>query len=152
MSWHARLAPSRRIWASSLTLPLRNPHPPSTMQAIRADPRAHGRKRGKHRYNAIAKHLTAAGHLTRASVFDDSTQRPTWVTRAYRTPANNQQHTDLGIAASEQIRPEEPSQEHDRGDIPGEVPARLNRRPAPAHGGEAAYDSGGRYRWCCGAT
>ncbi|MEU5666498.1 hypothetical protein [Streptomyces longwoodensis] len=85
---------------------LRDPRLPSTMEAIRADLQSRGWKMGKDRYNAIAKRLTAAGHLARVSVFDESTQRPTWVTRVYRNPANNQQYVDLGIAASEQVRPE----------------------------------------------
>lgn len=85
---------------------LRDPRLPSTMEAIRADLQARGWKMGKDRYNAIAKRLTAAGHLARVSVFDESTQRPTWVTRVYRNPANNAQYIDLGIAATEQVRPE----------------------------------------------
>ncbi|MEU3862768.1 hypothetical protein AB0F03_36605 [Streptomyces sp. NPDC028722] len=76
------------------------------MEAIRADLQAHGWKMGKDRYNAIAKRLTAAGHLARVSVFDESTQRPTWVTRVYRNPANNSQYVDLGIAASVQVSAE----------------------------------------------
>ncbi|MFF3312952.1 hypothetical protein [Streptomyces sp. NPDC002952] len=73
------------------------------MEAIRSDLQARGWKMGKDRYNAIAKRLTAAGHLARISVFDEATQRPTWVTRVYRNPANNTQYVDLGIAASEQV-------------------------------------------------
>ncbi|MER6433188.1 hypothetical protein ABT272_36520 [Streptomyces sp900105245] len=82
---------------------LRDPGLPSTMEAIRADLQARGWKMGKDRYNAIAKRLTTAGHLARVSVFDESTQRPTWVTRVYRNPANNAQYVDLGIAASQQV-------------------------------------------------
>ncbi|MEU2271983.1 hypothetical protein ABZ568_37250 [Streptomyces olindensis] len=85
---------------------LRDPHLPSTMEAIRRDLQARGWKMGKDRYNAIAKRLTAAGHLARVSVFDESTQRPTWVTRVYRNPANNTQYVDLGIAATEQVSAE----------------------------------------------
>ncbi|GAA3140247.1 hypothetical protein [Streptomyces echinatus] len=85
---------------------LRDPRLPSTMEAIRADLQAQGWKMGKDRYNGIAKRLTAAGHLARVSVFDESTQRPTWVTRVYRNPANNAQYVDLGIAATQQVRPE----------------------------------------------
>ncbi|MFG2637954.1 hypothetical protein ACGFX8_29700 [Streptomyces sp. NPDC048362] len=82
---------------------LRDPRLPSTMEAIRADLQARGWKMGKDRYNAIAKRLTSAGHVARVPVFDDSTQRPTWVTRVYRNPANNAQYVDLGIAASQQV-------------------------------------------------
>ncbi|MGW1270081.1 hypothetical protein [Streptomyces sp. NPDC002491] len=85
---------------------LRDPRLPSTMEAIRADLQAHGWKMGKDRYNGIAKRLTAAGHLARVSVFDESTQRPTWVTRVYRNPANNTQYVDLGIAASQEVSTE----------------------------------------------
>ncbi|MFG3207839.1 hypothetical protein [Streptomyces sp. NPDC048192] len=85
---------------------LRDPRLPSTMEAIRADLQAHGWKMGKDRYNAIARRLTAAGHLARVPVYDESTQRPTWVTRVYRNPANNSQYVDLGIAATEQARAE----------------------------------------------
>lgn len=85
---------------------LRDPRLPSTMEAIRADLQSRGWKMGKDRYNAIAKRLTAAGHLARVSVFDESSQRPTWVTRVYRNPANNAQYVDLGIAVTEQVRPE----------------------------------------------
>ncbi|MEU4878305.1 hypothetical protein [Streptomyces sp. NPDC021608] len=85
---------------------LRDPRLPSTMEAIRGDLQAHGWKMGKDRYNAIAKRLTAAGHLARVSIFDESTQRPTWVTRVFRNPANNTQYVDLGIAASEQVSAE----------------------------------------------
>ncbi|MFG2284013.1 hypothetical protein ACGFNQ_35675 [Streptomyces asoensis] len=85
---------------------LRDPRLPSTMEAIRGDLQAQGWKMGKDRYNAIAKRLTAAGHLARVSVFDESTQRPTWVTRVFRNPANNTQYVDLGIAASEQVSAE----------------------------------------------
>ncbi|MFE9927147.1 hypothetical protein ACFYQA_38230 [Streptomyces sp. NPDC005774] len=83
---------------------LRDPRLPSTMEAIRADLQARGWKMGKDRYNAIAARLTKAGHLARVSVYDDTTQRPTWVTRVYRNPANNEQYVDLGIAASAQVR------------------------------------------------
>ncbi|MFF9607659.1 hypothetical protein ACF1GY_36265 [Streptomyces sp. NPDC014684] len=85
---------------------LRDPRLPSTMESIRADLQARGWKMGKDRYNAIAKRLTAAGHLARVSVFDESTQRPTWVTRVYRNPANNAQYIDLGIPATQQVRTE----------------------------------------------
>ncbi|PWI05681.1 hypothetical protein DIZ27_37760 [Streptomyces sp. NWU339] len=85
---------------------LRDPRLPSTMEAIRADLQARGWKMGKDRYNAIAARLTKAGHLARLSVYDDTTQRPTWVTRVYRNPANNEQYVDLGIAASAQVSTE----------------------------------------------
>ncbi|MFF7566627.1 hypothetical protein ACFZB4_42560 [Streptomyces pseudovenezuelae] len=85
---------------------LRDPRLPSSMEAIRTDLQARGWKMGKDRYNAIAKRLTAAGHLARVSVFDASTGRPTWVTRVYRNPANNEQYVDLGIAASQQLSDE----------------------------------------------
>ncbi|MEU1853737.1 hypothetical protein ABZ499_31855 [Streptomyces sp. NPDC019990] len=85
---------------------LRDPRLPSTMEAIRRDLQARGWKMGKDRYNAIAKRLTAAGHLARVSVFDESTHRPTWVTRVYRNPANNTQYVDLGIAATQQASAE----------------------------------------------
>ncbi|MFJ5646347.1 hypothetical protein [Streptomyces sp. NPDC093223] len=85
---------------------LRDPRLPSTMEAIRADLQAQGWKMGKDRYNGIAKRLTTAGHLARVSVFDESTGRPTWVTRVYRNPANNTQYIDLGITASQQVSPE----------------------------------------------
>ncbi|MGA5284830.1 hypothetical protein ACPCSK_31170 [Streptomyces griseoincarnatus] len=82
---------------------LRDPRLPSTMEAIRRDLQAQGWKMGKDRYNAIAGRLTKAGHLARVSVYDEATQRPTWVTRVYRNPANNEQYVDLGIAASQQV-------------------------------------------------
>ncbi|MEU3664014.1 hypothetical protein AB0E77_30365 [Streptomyces sp. NPDC032940] len=82
---------------------LRDPRLPSTMEAIRRDLQAQGWKMGKDRYNAIAARLTKAGHLARVSVYDEATQRPTWVTRVYRNPANNEQYVDLGIAASQQV-------------------------------------------------
>ncbi|MFF9212880.1 MULTISPECIES: hypothetical protein [unclassified Streptomyces] len=85
---------------------LRDPRLPSTMEAIRSDLQARGWKMGKDRYNTIAKRLTAAGHLARVCIFDESTQRPTWVTRVYRNPANNTQYVDLGIAATEQANAE----------------------------------------------
>ncbi|MFF4457822.1 hypothetical protein [Streptomyces goshikiensis] len=82
---------------------LRDPQLPSTMEAIRKDLQARGWKMGKDRYNAIAGRLTKAGHLARVSVYDEAAQRPTWVTRVYRNPANNQQYIDLGITASSQV-------------------------------------------------
>ncbi|AIS02439.1 hypothetical protein [Streptomyces glaucescens] len=82
---------------------LRDPRLPSTMEAIRRDLQAQGWKMGKDRYNAIQARLTKAGHLARVSVYDPVTQRPTWVTRVYRNPANNEQYVDLGIAASQQV-------------------------------------------------
>ncbi|MEV5099996.1 hypothetical protein ACFC5H_31730 [Streptomyces rochei] len=85
---------------------LRDPRLPSTMEAIRRDLQAQGWKMGKDRYNAIAGRLTKAGHLARVSVYDEATQRPTWVTRVYRNPANNEQYVDLGIAASQQVSAE----------------------------------------------
>ncbi|MFF8366907.1 hypothetical protein ACF05F_33545 [Rhodococcus erythropolis] len=85
---------------------LRDPRLPSTMEAIRRDLQAQGWKMGKDRYNAIAARLTKAGHLARVSVYDEATQRPTWVTRVYRNPANNEQYVDLGIAASQQVSAE----------------------------------------------
>ncbi|MEU5225193.1 hypothetical protein AB0G55_21485 [Streptomyces toyocaensis] len=85
---------------------LRDPRLPSTMEAIRRDLQAQGWKMGKDRYNAIQARLTKAGHLARVSVYDNTTQRPTWVTRVYRNPANNEQYVDLGIAASQQVSSE----------------------------------------------
>ncbi|MCF3960484.1 hypothetical protein [Streptomyces fuscigenes] len=82
---------------------LRDPRLPSTMDAIRTDLQARGWKMGKDRYNAIAKRLTSAGHLARVSVFDAASQRPTWVTRVFRNPANNTQYVDLGITATQQV-------------------------------------------------
>ena len=82
---------------------LRDPRLPSTMEAIRRDMQAQGWKMGKDRFNAIAARLTKAGHLARVSVYDETTQRPTWATRVYRNPANNEQYVDLGIAASQQV-------------------------------------------------
>jgi hypothetical protein len=85
---------------------LRDPRLPSTMEAIRRDLQSQGWKMGKDRYNAIAGRLTKAGHLARVPVYDETTQRPTWVTRVYRNPANNEQYVDLGITASMQVRAE----------------------------------------------
>ncbi|MEU6687711.1 hypothetical protein [Streptomyces sp. NPDC046832] len=85
---------------------LRDPRLPSTMEAIRRDMQAQGWKMGKDRFSAIAARLTKAGHLARIPVYDETTQRPTWVTRVYRNPANNEQYVDLGIAASQQVSPE----------------------------------------------
>ncbi|MFE3626689.1 hypothetical protein [Streptomyces goshikiensis] len=85
---------------------LRDPQLPSTMEAIRKDLQARGWKMGKDRYNAIAGRLTKAGHLARISVYDEVAQRPTWVTRVYRNPANNQQYIDFGITASSQVSTE----------------------------------------------
>ncbi|MEV5177132.1 hypothetical protein AB0L10_40100 [Streptomyces flaveolus] len=85
---------------------LRDPRLPSTMEAIRQDLQAQGWKMGKDRYNAIQARLTKAGHLARVPVYDPATQRPTWATRVYRNPANNEQYVDLGIAASQQVSAE----------------------------------------------
>ncbi|MER5293537.1 hypothetical protein ABT382_15865 [Streptomyces pharetrae] len=85
---------------------LRDPRLPSTMEAIRRDFQAQGWKMGKDRYSAIQARLTKAGHLARVPVYDPVTQRPTWVTRVYRNPANNEQYVDLGIAASQQVSAE----------------------------------------------
>ncbi|OSZ56446.1 hypothetical protein OQI_32900 [Streptomyces pharetrae CZA14] len=85
---------------------LRDPRLPSTMEAIRRDFQAQGWKMGKDRYNAIQARLTKAGHLAHVPVYDPVTQRPTWVTRVYRNPANNEQYVDLGIAASQQVSAE----------------------------------------------
>ncbi|MFF3139892.1 hypothetical protein [Streptomyces mirabilis] len=85
---------------------LRDPRLPSTMEAIRADLQARGWKMGKDRYNGIARRLTKAGHLARVSVYDETTQRPVWVTRVYRNPANNDQYVDLGIQATSQLSAE----------------------------------------------
>ncbi|MGA5508886.1 hypothetical protein [Streptomyces umbrinus] len=86
---------------------LRDPRLPSTMEAIRTDLQEHrGWKMGKDRYNGIAKRLTKAGHLARVSVYDETIQRPVWVTRVYRNPANNDQYVDLGIQATSQLSAE----------------------------------------------
>jgi hypothetical protein len=82
---------------------LRDPWLPSTMEAIRKDLQTQGWKMGKDRYNAIAGRLTKAGHLARIPAYDEATQRPTWVTRVYRNPANNGQYVDLGITTSMQV-------------------------------------------------
>ncbi|MEW1685428.1 hypothetical protein [Streptomyces sp. NPDC093594] len=85
---------------------LRDPRLPSTMEAIRRDLQAQGWRMGKDRYNPIQARLTKAGHLARVSVYDPATQRPTWVTRVYRNPANNEHYVDLGISASQQVSAE----------------------------------------------
>ncbi|MFD3572141.1 hypothetical protein [Streptomyces sp. NPDC058667] len=85
---------------------LRDPWLPSTMEAIRGDLQAQGWKMGKDRYNAISGRLAKAGHLARIPAYDEATQRPTWVTRVYRNPANNEQYVDLGITASMQVNAE----------------------------------------------
>ncbi|GHJ18881.1 hypothetical protein [Streptomyces albus] len=83
---------------------LRDPRLPSTMEAIRKDLQMRlGWKMGKDRYKAIAARLTRAGHMARIPAYDSATQRPTWVTRVYRNPANNEQYVDLGITASMQV-------------------------------------------------
>ncbi|MFC8495894.1 hypothetical protein ACFUJU_34880 [Streptomyces sp. NPDC057235] len=85
---------------------LRVPWLPSTMEVIRRDLQAQGWKMGKDRYNAIAGRLTKAGHLARIPAYDEATQRPMWVTRVYRNPANNDQYVDLGITESVQVNAE----------------------------------------------
>ncbi|MGW4254153.1 hypothetical protein [Streptomyces californicus] len=82
---------------------LRDPGLPSTAAAVRKDFEALGWKMGKQRYAQIEARLTKAGHLARLPAFNVSTGRPTWVTRVYRNPANNQQYVDLGISASLQV-------------------------------------------------
>ncbi|WP_331734763.1 hypothetical protein [Streptomyces sp. NBC_00887] len=85
---------------------LRDPRLPSTMEAIRGDLQARGWKMGKDRYKTITARLTRAGHLSRVPAYDSTTERPTWVTRVYRNPANNEQYVDLGITASMQVNAE----------------------------------------------
>ncbi|WP_149561554.1 hypothetical protein [Streptomyces cacaoi] len=83
---------------------LRDPRLPSTMEAIRKDLQERlGWKMGKDRYRAIADRLIKAGHMSLVPAYDSATQRPTWVTRVYRNPANNEQYVDLGITASMQV-------------------------------------------------
>ncbi|MFJ8770200.1 hypothetical protein [Streptomyces clavifer] len=82
---------------------LRDPGRPSTAAAVRKDFQALGWKMGKERYAGIEARLTKAGHLARIPAYDVAAGRPTWITRVYRNPANNQQYVDLGISASMQV-------------------------------------------------
>ncbi|MFF1482901.1 hypothetical protein ACFVYD_36080 [Streptomyces sp. NPDC058301] len=79
---------------------LRDPRLPSTLDAIRKDLQAAGWKMGKDRFAGVVGRLKKAGHIAHLPVFDEETQRPTWITRVFRNPANNQQYVDLGIAGS----------------------------------------------------
>lgn len=119
---------------------LRDPQLPSTMEAIRKDLQARGWKMGKDRYNAIAGRLAKAGHLARISVYDEVAQRPTWVTRVYRNPANNQQYIDLGITASSQVGTER-LETRDPEPEPGRGP--LETRVSPGQGRNAGNPRSG---------
>ncbi|MBK5993371.1 hypothetical protein JHN53_17320 [Streptomyces sp. MBT58] len=85
---------------------LRDPGRPSTAAAVRKDFQALGWKMGRERYAGIEARLTKAGHLARIPAYDVAEGRPTWITRVYRNPANNQQYVDLGISASLQVSDE----------------------------------------------
>ncbi|MFF9594251.1 hypothetical protein ACF1FX_34600 [Streptomyces sp. NPDC014646] len=85
---------------------LRDPARPATLGALRADLRALGWKMGKDRFNGIIGRLKRVGHVAHIPAYDEATQRPTWVTRVYRNPSNNQHYVDLGVSASPQVSSE----------------------------------------------
>ncbi|MFD8938595.1 hypothetical protein ACFV0R_25650 [Streptomyces sp. NPDC059578] len=85
---------------------LRDPTLPATLGAIRADLASLGWRMGKDRFTAVVARLKSVGHIAHVPAYDEATQRPTWVTRVYRNPANNRQYVDLGIAESSQVRAE----------------------------------------------
>ncbi|MCX4665049.1 hypothetical protein [Streptomyces uncialis] len=129
---------------------LRDPALPATLGAIRADLVSMGWKMGKDRFTAVVARLKSVGHIAHVPAYNEETQRPTWVTRVYRNPANNRQYVDLGIAESSQVRGEmretrnpadepspegretriPPGQSRNAGNPPSEAESRETRNPA----------------------
>ncbi len=121
-SCHTHRAASHCAYRAALQPPrpacrvLPRPHRPARYARRPAARRA--RSRGGHgadrplrptdtcRPHSAAGTPPVSGGRSRVSFYDEATQRPTWVTRVYRNPANNEQYVDLGIAASQQVSTE----------------------------------------------
>jgi len=86
-----------------IRLLLRDPRLPSTMAAMAAEMRESGWKMGDDRFRVIFNRLKKAGHVKQVSEYNATTERPEWVIRVYRNPANNDQYVALGIEASSQV-------------------------------------------------
>ncbi|MFI1104948.1 hypothetical protein [Streptomyces melanogenes] len=122
---------------------LRDPRLPSTLDAIRKDLQGAGWKMGKDRFAGVVARLKKAGHIAHLPVFDEDTQRPTWVTRVFRNPANNQQYVDLGITASLHVSGEmretgTPGAERSQGSRETRVPPGRSRKAADPAAGSAS--------------
>ncbi|MFE2407084.1 hypothetical protein ACFXDE_01935 [Kitasatospora sp. NPDC059408] len=85
---------------------VRDPGQPSTILALARELHEAGWKMGESRFAAIFKRLKKAGHVQHVSEFNPATNRPQWVVRVYRNPANNDQYVQNGVEAASQVRAE----------------------------------------------
>lgn len=79
------------------------PDAQGTAKDLAAGMRAQGWKMSIDRFEVIAKRLSKAGHLRRASVYNQNTGRPQWCYSAYRNPANNPEYVGAGTDALSQV-------------------------------------------------
>jgi hypothetical protein len=88
---------------------MRDPDQPSGILALAEEFRRSGWKMGASRLRGVLGRLKRAGHVSHErDGYDETTERPAWVFRVYRNPANNPHYIALGVleaAAAEQVRP-----------------------------------------------
>lgn len=89
---------------------LRDPRQPTSVPELMAEFQASGWSVGEKPLRRIMGRLKKAGHVSHKREYNPKSQRPEWVFRVFRNPANNPQYTDEGIAALSQVRPIGPNQ------------------------------------------
>lgn len=89
-----------------IRLLLRDPDQPSGILTLAEEFRRSGWKMGASRLRGVLGRLKQAGHVSHErDGYDETTDRPAWVFRVYRNPANNPHYVALGVAAAAQVRP-----------------------------------------------
>ncbi|GAA1239976.1 hypothetical protein GCM10009665_33560 [Kitasatospora nipponensis] len=89
-----------------IRLLLRDPDQPSGILVLAEEFRRSGWKMGASRLRGVLGRLKQAGHVSHErDGYDESTDRPAWVFRVYRNPANNPAYVALGVEAAAQVRP-----------------------------------------------
>ncbi|MFD3535970.1 hypothetical protein [Streptomyces sp. NPDC058664] len=88
-----------------IRLLLRDPDQPTNVPDLVEELRTTGWTIGEKPLRRIMRRLKKAGHVSHKREYSPETQRPEWVFRVFRNPANNPQYTEDGVTALSQVRP-----------------------------------------------
>ncbi|MGW4855329.1 hypothetical protein ACWEPZ_29305 [Streptomyces sp. NPDC004288] len=88
-----------------IRLLLRDPDQPTNVPDLMKEFQASGWSVGEKPLRRIMRRLKEAGHVSHGREYNPVTQRPEWVFRVYRNPANNPQYTEDGVTALSQVTP-----------------------------------------------
>ncbi|MEV7282912.1 hypothetical protein [Streptomyces sp. NPDC093111] len=88
-----------------IRLLLRDPDQPTNVPDLMREFQASGWTVGEKPLRRIMRRLKEAGHVSHSREYNPDTQRPEWVFRVYRNPANNPEYTENGVSALSQVSP-----------------------------------------------